>query len=107
MAMRFRGGFSFGQTQIALKDLSQFETVQEEIEAVMTQRYPNFEVGTRGNVEDIYLEQQQQRTSSIILNIVGLIALVIGGVGIANITVASVVERTREIGLRRAVGGDG
>ena len=70
----------------------------------MTRRYPNFEVGTRGNVEDIYLEQQQQRTSAMILNIVGAIALVIGGVGIANITVASVVERTREIGLRRAVG---
>lgn len=98
------GGFSFGRTQIALKKLSEFETVQAEIEAVMSRRYPNFEVGTRGNVEDIYLEQQQQRTSSIILNIVGLIALVIGGVGIANITVASVVERTREIGLRRAVG---
>ena len=98
------GSFSIGQTQIALKNLSEYETVQAEIETVMTRRYPNFEVGTRGNVEDIYLEQQQQRTSAMILNIVGAIALVIGGVGIANITVASVVERTREIGLRRAVG---
>ena len=98
------GGFSFAQTQIALKNLADYETVQAQIEEIMTQRYPNFEVGARGNVEDLYLEQQQQRTSSIILNVVGLIALVIGGVGIANITVASVVERTREIGLRRAVG---
>ena len=98
------GGFSFAQTQVALRDLSEYETVQGQIEEVLSQRYPNFEVSTYGNVEDLYTEQQQQRTSSIILNIVGLIALVIGGVGIANITVASVVERTREIGLRRAVG---
>jgi len=98
------GGFSFAQTLVSLNKLEDYETVQTEIEDVLTGRYPNFEVGSYGNVEDLYLEQQQQRTSSIILNIVGLIALIIGGVGIANITVASVVERTREIGLRRAVG---
>ncbi|MEO0708347.1 MAG: ABC transporter permease [Cyanobacteria bacterium J06649_5] len=98
------GGFTFARTLVALPDLDEYETAQAKIEEVLAQRYPNFEVGTYGNVEDLYKERQQQRTSSLILNIVGLIALVIGGVGIANITVASVVERTREIGLRRAVG---
>jgi putative ABC transport system permease protein len=56
------------------------------------------------NAEDLYKEEQQQRASSRILQVVGLLALVVGGVGIANITVAAIVERTREIGLRRALG---
>ena len=42
------GSFSIGQTQIALKNLSEYETVQAEIETVMTRRYPNFEVGDAG-----------------------------------------------------------
>ena len=98
------GEFSFGATQIALRQLNQYQAIQDQVEEILSQRYPNFQIYVYGNAEDLYLEDQQQRTSSIILNIVGLLALVIGGVGIANITVASVVERTREIGLRRAVG---
>lgn len=98
------GGFSFARTQVALLELDEFETVRSQIEDTLSRRYPNFQVGVYGNVEDLYMERQRQRTSAIILNVVGLIALVISGVGIANITVASVVERTREIGLRRAVG---
>jgi putative ABC transport system permease protein len=38
------------------------------------------------------------------LTAVGIISLLIGGVGIANITIAAVMERTPEIGLRRAIG---
>ena len=98
------GGFSYGATQIALRQLNDYQAVQDQVEEILMQRYPNFRVYVYGNAEDLYLEDQQQRTSSMILNIVGLLALIIGGVGIANITVASVVERTREIGLRRAVG---
>lgn len=98
------GTYTFNTIQVALRQLNTYEDVQDQVKQILLQRYPNFEVYVWGNAEDLYKEEQQQRTSSMILQIVGLFALVIGGIGIANITVASVVERTREIGLRRAVG---
>ncbi|MBD1847726.1 ABC transporter permease [Cyanobacteria bacterium FACHB-63] len=99
-----QGKITSGSPQIALSQLYNYQAVQQQTEAVLTQRYPNFSIYFMGNAEDLYKEDQQQRKSVQMLKVVGLLALVIGGVGIANITIASVVERTREIGLRRAIG---
>ena len=48
--------------------------------------------------------QRTQQVFNIVLPIIAGISLLVGGIGILNIMLASIVERTREIGIRRAVG---
>ncbi|MEE9360966.1 MAG: ABC transporter permease [Cellulophaga sp.] len=55
----------------------------------------------------IHLLKQQQKTKqifNIVLSIIAGISLLIGGIGIMNIMLASVLERTKEIGIMRAIG---
>ncbi|UCE02408.1 MAG: ABC transporter permease [Candidatus Latescibacterota bacterium] len=55
-------------------------------------------------VELIRKEQRTQRIFQLVMGSIAGISLLVGGIGIANIMFASVVERTSEIGVRRAVG---
>ena len=99
-----QGKLSLGSPQIALRHLEEYEKVRQNIQELIVSHYPGFDVYFMSNAEDLYKEDRQQRISSNLLKFVSLIALIIGGVGISNITVATVVGRTREIGLRRALG---
>jgi len=51
--------------------------------------------------------QRTQRVFNIVLPIIAGISLLVGGIGILNIMLASITERTQEIGIRRALGATG
>ncbi len=55
-------------------------------------------------LELLHQSQETQRTFNIVLGSIALISLLVGGIGIMNIMLATVSERTKEIGIRRAVG---
>ena len=82
---------------------------QTEVEALLRQRHriqPGQEDDfTVRNLEDVFAAQETSaRVMSILLGAIASVSLIVGGIGIMNIMLVSVTERTREIGLRMAIG---
>jgi putative ABC transport system permease protein len=109
---RLTGGTTVNTLMVSAVDQAHIVPVQNEITALLEQRHgilasqpDDFQVR---NLQDIANTASQ--TASILgllLAAVAAVSLVVGGIGIMNIMLVSVTERTREIGLRVALGARG
>jgi len=85
------------------------EDVQQQIKELLRQRHHlqsnEDDDFTIRNMEEVFKAQETSaRVMSILLAAIASVSLIVGGIGIMNIMLVSVSERTKEIGLRQAVG---
>jgi putative ABC transport system permease protein len=84
-------------------------SAEEEVTALLNQRHrisPGRESDftVRNLSEILSVAEQSSKAMSLLLGAVASISLIVGGIGIMNIMLVSVTERTREIGIRMAIG---
>ena len=101
-----------GSISVKVREGQDMKAVEESIKELLRQRFkvqPGADdpFSIRNLTEILQAQEASSRVMTMLLAAVAGISLVIGGIGIMNIMLVSVTERTREIGLRMAVGARG
>lgn len=89
---------------VAVEDVKRIDQTQKEIETLLLSRHgvEDFRIRNMASlIEDV---SQTQNTLTILLGSIAGISLLVGGIGVMNIMLVSVTERTKEIGIRMANG---
>jgi putative ABC transport system permease protein len=109
---RLTGGTTFRSFSVQAEGADQLVDVQQQITELLRQRHriqplaeDDFTVRTQTEISDT--ATATSKTMTVLLGAIASVSLLVGGIGIMNIMLVSVTERTREIGIRMAVGAKG
>ena len=109
---KIMGTTAVGQILVSAASDELVTRAQEELSALLRQRHRITKAADddfiiRSQTEMIQQAEAQSRTMSALLWSIAGVSLLVGGIGIMNIMLVSVTERTREIGVRMAIGARG
>src|SRR5688572_19578814 len=89
---------------VAVDDVSRIGETQAQVEQLLEARHRKVDFQIRNMASLLETATETQNTLTILLGSIAAISLLVGGIGVMNIMLVNVTERTREIGVRMATG---
>lgn len=101
---RVFGGTYLNSITVKADSVDDIDATTQAITDLLTKRHGAEDFSVRGTASFLQMATETQNTLTILLGAVAAISLLVGGIGVMNIMLVSVTERTREIGIRMATG---
>jgi macrolide transport system ATP-binding/permease protein len=103
-ASRLFGQQHFDNITVRIRDDQPTKAAEDSIVKLLTMRHGTKDFFTFNMDSIVKTAERTSQSLTLLLSLIAVISLVVGGIGVMNIMLVSVTERTREIGIRMAVG---
>ncbi|HEX8374319.1 MAG TPA: MacB family efflux pump subunit, partial [Geminicoccaceae bacterium] len=102
--LRILGNRNLRSVTVAVEDEQRIDETLERVKALLAERHgsEDFQIRNMASIVDTAVKTQD--TLTVLLASIAAISLLVGGIGVMNIMLVTVTERTREIGIRLAIG---